>query len=163
MTNLEIVKDYLEKLSSLQMRIDTSRKNRYQYYFENVEQVSIVTPDFLKNREKEFEKTFYIPDIEIKQCYTNSIKAVLYNDDLDIKYVEGFYMIEGLPMPIEHAWCKYKDYYFDLTSKFWSGDIHINNYFKVVELDSNQISQWFKKGQNPWLTPMNYFLKEGKI
>ena len=48
-----------------------------------------------------YEYSHLLSSIELKSCYKNSLLASLVNDDLE--YWEGFYVTEGIPLPLNHA------------------------------------------------------------
>jgi len=54
-----------------------------------------------------------------KNCYENSLHAAEYLKAYDVKYCEGWIMIHGIP--IDHAFNKVGDDYFDVTKEFALG------------------------------------------
>lgn len=53
-------------------------------------------------------------DIKLKTCFNNALLLSFAHPE--IHYVEGFAVSKTTGIPIEHAWNKYKDIYFDATS-----------------------------------------------
>lgn len=53
---------------------------------------------------------------EKKNCYANSLHAAEFLRDYDVRYCEGWLLFHGFP--IEHAFNKVGDEYFDVTEEF---------------------------------------------
>lgn len=47
------------------------------------------------------DRSFYKP--RSRMCYLNAWK--LRNSDTNLRYCEGYMLLEGIPVPILHAWC----------------------------------------------------------
>lgn len=78
---------------------------------------------------------------KIKECYRTS--TLVAHDVPAVKYVEGFVFFHGIP--IEHAWNKIGDIYFDVTSdivlKKHTDKSFGEEYDSVVELDSSTVME----------------------
>jgi len=53
---------------------------------------------------------------EKKNCYANSLHAAEFLREYDVRYCEGWLLLHGFP--IEHAFNKVGDEYFDVTEEF---------------------------------------------
>ena len=73
-----------------------------------------------------------------KECYKNAFKIVDENWDKDILYVEGLIMMHGIP--IDHAWNKIGDIYFDITANI-TGIKH-EEYTSIIELPADKIWEY---------------------
>ena len=74
--------------------------------------------------------------VEPKQCYDNSFKLLqrlLLTSSEDVKYVLGMCVCNSI-FPIEHAWIKVGDVYYDPTLEIVVGDTDDNVYYSVMEL-----------------------------
>jgi hypothetical protein len=84
--------------------------------------------DFMLEKGKEFKEHFTLNYKDrkvldwlqrrrpkIKGCYYNSQMLIL--DNKELKYFEGFATTKTLGLPLEHAWCVYKDKIVDVTWK----------------------------------------------
>lgn len=132
------------------------QKEYYQFLVDNIKS----TPTTLVRKIPNLEKQMSVSEINAKECYNNSQKIVLYNRDLGIEYVEGYYIIEGIGLPIEHAWNKIGDYYFDLTAQLVWDSFEPNNYFAIHSFDYEQIAKFvFKKEKFSYVfdTPLKWF------
>ena len=79
----------------------------------------------------------------LKQCWRNSFKVVIENYGKDIIYVEGFVKMHGINLPIEHAWNRIGDIYFDVTSEIRG--VKYEEYISVIELNEEQIWEYADK------------------
>ena len=70
-------------------------------------------------------------------CYGNSIRATIHDYDKELQYYEGYYISEGVPIPLEHAWTVDR------------------NTGKVV--DATIIGVWDKKKEHKNYGEVNYF------
>ena len=85
-----------------------------------------------------------------KQCFNNSFKAMTGHPNS--KYVLGYVMYKGIP--IEHAWIKEGEQYFDVTLDPKQQD----GYVSVYESDFDSISEYVDKYQSaPSLYDLNRF------
>lgn len=95
-------------------------------------------------------------------CYQNAYRVVADNYDKEIEYVEGTVMWKNC-VPMEHAWNKIGDIYFDVTHELaFKGNSGWNDYVSIVEIKSDKmyeiasdtgvyggcISQMFRKIHN---------------
>ncbi len=80
---------------------------------------------------------------QLKQCYQNSFDVVMLNKD--VKYCEGFVSFMGIP--IEHAWNKIGDEYFDVTADGPLKDRQgkFDEYLSVIELSKEELKDLGKK------------------
>lgn len=96
---------------------------------------------------------------QIKQCYQNSVDVVLLNEN--VKYCEGFVLFMGIP--IEHAWNKIDDKYFDVTSDFAlkdRGGLKGEEYLSIVELSKEELRQVYKRGDYQSITSKVFIKKQ---
>lgn len=82
----------------------------------------------------------------IKECWRNSFKVVSENYNKDILYVEGFVKMVGIDVPIEHAWNKMGDIYFDVTSEIRG--VKYEEYISIIELDTDKIWEYADKSKH---------------
>jgi hypothetical protein len=82
-----------------------------------------------------YKKTAYA---EKKQCYNNAMQYLIIENP-NAKYVLGFTFVHGIP--IEHAWIKENEKYYDVTL----ADAAEETFVTLIELDSKQVMQFFKK------------------
>ena len=88
---------------------------------------------------------------EAKQCFNNSYKYILHTNPNAI-YVLGYSFIHGIP--IEHAWIKENDTYYDVTLDPQS----MQGYIKVLELSFNDVVEYVDSKQYaPSLYDLNRF------
>jgi len=79
--------------------------------------------------------------IAIKQCYRNAFKAAEYlsTPNEPVKYVEGRVLISDT-LPIEHAWNKVGDKFFDVTFELVLGyDVTKEAYAAMAEYDVDYV------------------------
>lgn len=75
-------------------------------------------------------------DPQIKQCYNNSFFVVMNNPEA--LYVEGVAMFHGIP--IDHAWNRIGDTYFDVTSEGpLKGKSQFTDYVSYLELGHDKL------------------------
>lgn len=85
-----------------------------------------------------------------KQCFNNSFKAL--SGDHSELYVLGFMFYHGIP--IEHAWIKKGDKYFDVTLDMKDVDCYVS----VLELSFSDVMEYVDKHHSaPSLYDFNRF------
>lgn len=75
--------------------------------------------------------------VKPNQCYDNTLKILqrmLRVTTQTVKYVLGMCVCNGV-FPIEHAWLKVGDTYYDPTLEIVVGQTDDNDYFSVMEFD----------------------------
>lgn len=93
-----------------------------------------------------------------KQCFNNAYLALNDNNDL---YVLGYYMMDlsTQQIPIEHAWIKRGNVYYDVTLEPRDNDAYVS----LVELTLDQVVEFADdKGHAPDLYAMNRFIGSKK-
>lgn len=82
---------------------------------------------------------------EKKNCYANALHVAEYLREHDVKYCEGWLIMHGLP--IEHAFNKTGDTYFDVTEEFaLDGDPAEYTYVVLGEWDPDTALQVMATG-----------------
>lgn len=111
----------------------------YQQMVKDADSVDIVSVyDIFTEEEIQQIKKYVRP--KPKMCYENAYKLadVLYTRD--IKYVEGYLNMKGLP--IEHAFNCVDGKYCDITIELALGrDVHEDTYIKIGEWDVNDVRE----------------------
>lgn len=126
MSNITDGISYLKMLVSI---TDGLQKNFYEWQLERAKIVEVnKTPNNIKTR-----------TVLAKDCYKNSYQTSDFNINLDVKYVEGIAMLKGIP--IDHAWNKIGDIYFDVTSDQIFGGNHFDNYTSIIEIDFDEMME----------------------
>lgn len=116
--------NYLKSIISITSGI---QKQFYEWQLNNAKIIKISeTPKNIKTKR-----------ILAKDCYKNSFQTVDNNFNLNIKYVEGIAMFKGIP--IEHAWNKIDDIYFDVTSEEIFNINHFDEYISLMEIDCDEM------------------------
>lgn len=124
MSNITDGISYLKSLASI---MDGKQKEFYDWQLERAKIVEVSkTPNNIKTRK-----------ILAKNCYQNSYQTSDFNINLDVKYIEGIAFYKGIP--IDHAWNKIGDIYFDVTSDQIFGGDHFDNYTSIIEIDFNEM------------------------
>lgn len=87
-----------------------------------------------------------------KECYSNALHTAQILESFDeitlnidgktygledIKYVEGYMTLYG-SFPIDHAFNKIGDYYFDVTAELVLKDISFDDYYSIGEWNSDE-------------------------
>jgi hypothetical protein len=76
-----------------------------------------------------------------KACFNNALSCMV---DPAIFYVEGVFSLRGIP--VEHAWNRYGDIHFDLTSELlFDGNISLgkSDYVSIQESDDKvEVKSW---------------------
>ena len=87
-----------------------------------------------------------------KQCYRNSqlVSAASYQVD----YVEGFYVTEIIPLPLEHAWNVEGREIFDTTSIL--GQFNVKEYFGV-QISSEFVKEYINIANDTSMTLLQWF------
>jgi hypothetical protein len=101
--------------------------------------VTLITEKFtnLNLDIKNVTPTFFRVDgAQIKDCYNNAFKYLL-NGNFDAKYVLGYLLYNG-NIPIEHAYVRDVDQYYDVTLVPNEAD----SYVSVTELSFNEVSEY---------------------
>jgi len=81
-------------------------------------------------------------NITMKQCYKNAAQMSIYCEN--VKYVEGEISYHGVP--IEHAWNKVDDKYFDITKDIlFPTNSDYSEYVKIIELDSMELMRFMNE------------------
>lgn len=116
--------DWLKSLST----INSNQANYFKWQFENANVVTISkTPkDIIKGVHS------------IKECFKNAYKIVSDNYSKDVKYVEGIVVYSGIP--IEHAWNKIGDIYFDVTAEI-KGHKY-DEYISIAEINIDELLKY---------------------
>ncbi len=119
--------DYLNKIISI---THGKQKEFYEWELKNSKEIQISkTPSNID-----------ICKPKVKACYENSFFVTISNENLDVKYVEGMAFFMGIP--IDHAWNKIGDTYFDVTSE---GPLKNNSkfteYISLLELSSKEVTE----------------------
>jgi hypothetical protein len=89
-----IIKDYLLELYKMNLG-----EHQKAYYLFLIQNGKTYFPN--QSLEQIQEKIGYVSP-ELKSCYKNSILCNIY--DRSLSYVEGYYVFNDLPLPLEHAW-----------------------------------------------------------
>ena len=76
-----------------------------------------------------------------RECYKNAFKVVSDNYNNEILYVEGIIIFHGIP--IEHAWNKIGDTYFDVTAEIDGSKYE--EYISIVEIGYDKIHEYAYK------------------
>jgi hypothetical protein len=105
----------------------------YEWMLKNTKQIKLTPID--KIPELKGIRDMISP--EKKMCYMNASKVVMdFNNK--IEYVEGQRYVFGIP--VEHAWNKIGDKYFDVTEEIALGGTRMNDeYYSIVELSYTQL------------------------
>ena len=77
------------------------------------------------------------PGARAKECYNNTFKYIAENGGT---FVLG-YLVYAKAIPIEHAWVRDGDKYFDVTLKDNKGD----EYYSVMELNFDDVMEYVDK------------------
>lgn len=105
----------------------------------------------VKTEPKEVEVKFKkIAGAQKKQCFNNAFKTL--SGHPDYKYVLGYVFLHNIP--IEHAWIKEGDTYFDVTLDPTKNQAYVS----VSEFSLNDIMPYVDKhGHSPSLYDINRF------
>ena len=126
---------YLEQLSNM-MKDNPQQKAFFDWEKNNAKQVKIVSTTEIRFKYPKIDEYLKQEDNqpEIKQCYSNAAK--LATNVEGVEYVEG--MISMMGIPIDHAWNKIGNEYFDITKDIALSDATIPNdeYLSIIELDA---------------------------
>lgn len=91
------------------------------------------------------KKTIERVKIAKKECYANALHTAECLRSLDVKYCEGWMMLYGIP--IEHAFNKVGDTYFDVTAEIALGDdVTKTEYYVIGEWDPDTALQIMASG-----------------
>jgi hypothetical protein len=105
-----------------------------------------------KNVDVEFKK---ISGAQKKQCFNNAFKSLSVHPDS--KYVLGYVFLHNIP--IEHAWIKEGDKYFDVTLDPTKHE----GYISVAEFSFDEVMEYVDKHSSaPSLYDINRFLGNKK-
>jgi hypothetical protein len=118
----------LEWLKTLS-EIDNIKQSEYfKWQYDNAKIVNISKPptDIIKGKHM------------IKECFRNAYDIVQDNYSKDVKYVEGIILFQNIP--IEHAWNKLGDIYFDVTSEIKG--YKYEEYISIVEIDASELMNY---------------------
>lgn len=81
-----------------------------------------------------------------KECYANAYHTAAILNNKDVKYVEGYIVYAGIP--IEHAFNKIGDQYFDVTQEVALGkDVSEQQYFTIGEWDADTALMFMASGE----------------
>ena len=134
MKNLKAFQDFLDQM----IKVCSGRQAEfYKAMKDDLKDCELVS---VKNLFSEEEIAYMRTLIAKKECYKNAAQIAIYlsNPDRNIEYVEGRAMVAGFP--VEHAWNKVDDKYFDATFELLLGyDVTKETYallreYKVAEL-----------------------------
>lgn len=93
---------------------------------------------------------------QIKRCFDNSSKYVLSSDvSKNPSYILGYFLHDGR-IPIEHAWVKDEDVYFDLTI---NNAKEIDEYWLFFEISKETLQKMKKKYPSPQLYEYVKFIR----
>ena len=93
-----------------------------------------------------------IPQINQKQCFRNSLLASLVIPELE--YWQGFYVTDGIPLPLEHAFNVKDGRVFDFTcTKF---EIKVVEYWGM-QIPREVLEKYMKTEQH--LTALEFYLR----
>ena len=136
------IKEYLQNIREI---VTDNQKIWYDYLLEHGESFN-VRKDYEKNN---------LPFVREKQCFNNSFLLTTVID-YDFYYYEGFYLCDGLPFPIEHAFNKKsnEDFIIDITAQKF--DIKVNEWFGI-KIPNCVLKDWFHGDQH--LTPLQYYFR----
>jgi hypothetical protein len=76
-----------------------------------------------------------------RECYKNAFKVVSDNYTHNIMYVEGYVIFHDIP--IEHAWNKIGDIYFDVTAEL-NKSVY-SEYISITEIGYDKIHEYAYK------------------
>lgn len=140
---MEIIKQHLESFKLLGQR---------EFMSEQLEKGTGYTPD------KDAVGLVYnhkhlLPSINQKECYKNSLLAALVIPELE--YWEGFYVTEGIPLPLNHAFNVENGKVVDFTAvKF---NINVTEYWGI-RVPHNVLEEYVETDQ--WITALQFFLQK---
>lgn len=94
-----------------------------------------------------------LPSINQKECFRNALLATLVHDELE--YWQGYYVTEGIPLPLEHAFNVKDGKVVDFTSvKF---NISVVEYWGVKI--PREVLQEYQKTEQ-YFTALEYYFRE---
>ncbi len=140
---MEIIKQHLESFKLLGQR---------GFMSEQLEKGTGYTPD------KDAVGLVYnhkhlLPSINQKECYRNSLLAALVIPELE--YWEGFYVTEGIPLALNHAFNVENGKVVDFTAiKF---NINVTEYWGI-QVPHKVLEEYIKTDQ--WLTALQFYLQK---
>ncbi len=75
---------------------------------------------------------------ELRACYYNAYTVTMHCPR--VKYVEGYYMMPNLLLPLEHAWNEWRGVQFDVTAEIRSNSHFF--YLQLVKLSKEQMREF---------------------
>lgn len=100
-----------------------------------------------------YKHQFLLPSIKQKECYKNSLLAALTIPELE--YWEGFYVTEGIPLPLSHAFNVEEGKVVDFTAiKF---NINVEEYWGI-QVPREVLEEYVETEQ--WLTALQFYLQK---
>jgi len=85
-----------------------------RYYGLQLNELKSVKTQPLTDEENSIVKKYTYEKPQARECYANA-QRLAHNSDGEIKYVEGFYLFDDFPFPIDHAWNEINGKFFDPT------------------------------------------------
>jgi len=137
--NESSIKSMLKNL--IKLNLGEAQLNFYKWKLKSYKSVKIVSYKSDPQLKILIDKHLIRNKINLKDCYTNSFDCA--NKVQGVSYIEGEFLVHGVP--IEHAWNKYKNIYFDLTSEVLLNDIKKSEYVKYIELDTKNLMKYALK------------------
>lgn len=102
---------------------------------------------------------------QVGECFVNSGRLST-SFPSDFIYCEGYFFLQDVGIPFEHAWIKYKDKYYDPTFSVYEGDNDVRGYILIREFSNDELLNVMitKKCYGPYLKDsFNNLYSNGKI
>lgn len=134
--------DYLEGLAK--MNVNEKQKAFFEWEKNNAKQIHLVHVDEIRKKYPKIDAYLKDENPVIKQCYMNASKLTIAVPE--VQYIEGMVNMSGLP--IEHAWNKIGDEYFDITNDIALKDLDkmpFTEYVSIVELKEDELLKYAMK------------------
>jgi hypothetical protein len=110
--------------------------------------------EYTKEADRHIVKHYaIINSAKLKECFKNSLLLALVCDDID--YVEGYYLCEGVPLALEHAWNIKGDEVIDTTSFKVKGAV-LERF--GVKIPKDALKKYIKTNQE--LTALQFYYLE---
>lgn len=135
---LNIFENYDQHLDQIVNMTSGKQKEYYSWIREQAKEVQISPAHEVLGLSEKEVKDYLKRFCTQKQCYSNSTRIMDINPN--IEYVEGTLMMMGA-IPIDHAWNKLGDQYFDVTSYYFNQSSPGDSYWSVLELSQIQLTE----------------------
>lgn len=144
-----LVKAYFDNLAKL--FDEHTYNNSYNKWIGDSSNEVAMSEFLMVDKFRDYIKTVNLPH---KECYKNSGKMAL--DMPDVTYCEGYIIVNNLPLPIDHAWIKFNDQYYDPTLYRDNANI---KYYLTVEYNREEFMLYLiDKGK--WGPFINFYFIE---